>query len=78
MGRKKKEQFPVEGDPWDKENAPWDQEAKYYSQQTGEPFAKCRDMIIMDYLHNGDPRPLAAIFVMGKAPGQVCLDIWQG
>ena len=69
MARKKKELILHEGHPWDKENSPWGQEADYYSQKTGEPFSKCRDIIITDYLQNGDPRPLAAIFMMGEPPG---------
>lgn len=69
MARKKKVLFPHEGHPWDKENTPWGQEADFYSQKTGEPFAKCRDIIITEYLHSGDPRPLAEIFMTGKAPG---------
>lgn len=69
MARKKKEDFAVEGDQWDKESTPWGQEADYYSQQTGEPFAKCRDVIILSYLCCGDARPLVALFATGEAPG---------
>ncbi len=73
MARKKKELFPIEGPPWDKKNTPWGQEADFYSQQSGDSFAKCRDFVILSYLQYGDPRPLVALFMTGKAPGPAVL-----
>ena len=78
MASKKKELILHEGHPWDKENSPWGQEADYYSQKTGEPFSKCRDIIITEYLNNGDPRPLAEILKMGEAPGPGVLRFLAG
>ena len=69
MARKKKEQFPIEGHPWDKESTVWGHEADWRSKEEGDSFEKWRDIVIADYLHNGDLRPLAALLVTGKAPG---------
>lgn len=78
MARKKKEQYPIEGYPWDKENTPWGQEAEHYSQSSGEPFDKCRDFVILLYLKCGDPIPLAALLMTGEAPGPVVLKYLAG
>lgn len=78
MARKKKEMYPVDGHPWDRDGTPWGHQASYFSQETGEPFEKCRDIVITDYLHNGDIRPLAALFVTGEAPGPAVLTYIAG
>ena len=73
MARKKKKLLPIEGPPWDKKNTPWGQEAAFLSDQSDEPFAIWRDFIILSYLQYGDPRPLVALFMTGKAPGPAVL-----
>ncbi len=73
MARKKKELFPVQGHPWDKESTPWGQEADFLSRRSGNPFAICRDFIILIYLSYGDAKPLAALFMTGEAPGPAVL-----
>ena len=73
MARKKKEQFPIEGHPWDKESTVWGHEADWRSKEEGDSFEKWRDIVIADYLHDGDLRPLAALLMTGKAPGPAVL-----
>ena len=73
MAKKKKELISVKGPPWDKESTPWGQEADFLSRQSGNPFAICRDFVILNYLDYGDPRPLAALFMTGEAPGPAVL-----
>jgi hypothetical protein len=73
MARKKKELFPIEGHPWDKQGTPWGQEADYYSRKTGDPFERCRDFVILLYLYDGDPRPLTALLSTGEPPGPAVL-----
>jgi hypothetical protein len=78
MARKKKELFPIEGYPWDKESTPWGQEADFLSNQSSEPFELCRDFIILSYLEYGDSRPLAALIMIGEAPGPAVLRYMAG
>jgi hypothetical protein len=79
MANKKKPDTPeegwkVEGNPWDLESTPWGTETDYVHRETGEPLNKCRDYVILRYLMEGDTRPLAALFSIGRAPGPAVLD----
>ncbi len=69
MARKKKELHKIEGDPWSLADTPWGQEAHHFSRESGEPFEKCRDLVILQYLSDGDTRPLLALIRTGQAPG---------
>lgn len=73
MARKKRELHSLDCPPWDKTGTPWGQEAETYRQGSNEPYEKCRDFVIMNYLHNGDVRPLADLLQTGSAPGPAVL-----
>jgi hypothetical protein len=73
MAGKKRILHDLDCGPWDPAGTPWGQEATSYCQESREPFDECRDIVILDYLQNGDTRPLVDLLRTGKAPGPAVL-----
>ena len=68
-----KEGYEITGHPWHPRDTPWGSEADYYHRMTDETLEYCRDAVILRYLMDGDTRPLAALMMLGRAPGPAVL-----
>jgi hypothetical protein len=68
-----KEEYEIPGHSWHPTDTPWGSEADYYHRMTDETSEYCRDFVILRYLMDGDTRPLAALMMLGRAPGPAVL-----